>query len=146
MGASKSAGTFSRPTKIPRRRFSRSAGPSGPSLARHIRRQMTFNPLPLLIAEPEQVPAHDPNPPPASNQDRIVRAEELMSSDPNRPTGRLPSPDTMPPGPMSLVEATNSPASSCRVLGVLFLAQARFFGGGLNYAELWHFKYRTEFR
>jgi len=32
-GASKSAGTFSRPVKIPRRRFLRLAGPSGPSLA-----------------------------------------------------------------------------------------------------------------
>src|SRR5208282_2948081 len=32
-GASKSVGTFSRPAKIPRRRFLRLAGPSGPSLA-----------------------------------------------------------------------------------------------------------------
>jgi len=46
-----------------------------------IRRQMRFDPLPLLIAQPKQVPAHDPNPLPKTNQDRIVRAEKLMSSD-----------------------------------------------------------------
>jgi len=48
----------------------------------HIRRQMRFDPLPLLIAKPKQVPGHDPNPLPKTNQDRIVRAEKLMSSDP----------------------------------------------------------------
>jgi len=42
-----------------------------------------FDPLPLLIAQPKQVVAHDPNPLPKTNQDRIVRAEKLMSSDPN---------------------------------------------------------------
>jgi hypothetical protein len=36
----------------------------------------------LLTAQPKQVPAHDPNPLPKTNQDRIVRAEKLMSSDP----------------------------------------------------------------
>ena len=46
-----------------------------------IRRQVRFDPLPLLIAQPKQVPAHDPNPLPKTNQDRIVRAEKLMSSD-----------------------------------------------------------------
>jgi uncharacterized protein len=30
--------------------------------APHIHRQMTFNPLPLLIAQPKQIPAHDPDP------------------------------------------------------------------------------------
>ena len=49
-----------------------------------IRRQVRFDPLPLLIAQPKQVVAHDPNPLPKTNQDRIVRAEKLMSSDPNR--------------------------------------------------------------
>src|SRR5437899_7144014 len=48
-----------------------------------IPRQVRFDPLPLLIAQPKQVPAHDPNPLPKTNQDRIVRAEKLMSSDPN---------------------------------------------------------------
>jgi hypothetical protein len=48
-----------------------------------IRRQIRFDPLPSLIAQPKQVPAHDPNPLPKSNQDRIVRAEKLMSSDPS---------------------------------------------------------------
>ncbi len=47
-----------------------------------IRRQVRFDPLPLLIAQPKQVVAHDPNPLPKTNQDRIVRAEKLMSSDP----------------------------------------------------------------
>jgi hypothetical protein len=45
-----------------------------------IRRQVRFDPLPLLIAQPKQVPAHDPNLLPKTNQDRIVRAEKLMSS------------------------------------------------------------------
>src|SRR5262245_46318043 len=49
----------------------------------HIRRQVRFDPLPLLIAKPKQVPGHDPNPLPKTNQDRIVRVEKLMSSDPN---------------------------------------------------------------
>src|SRR5262249_21521503 len=48
-----------------------------------IRRQVRFDPLPLLIAQPKQVIAHDPNPLPKTNQDRIVRAEKLMSSDPS---------------------------------------------------------------
>jgi len=48
-----------------------------------IRWQVRFDPLPLLIAQPKQVVAHDPNPLPKTNQDRIVRAEKLMSSDPN---------------------------------------------------------------
>jgi hypothetical protein len=48
-----------------------------------IPRQLRFDPLPLLIVQPKQVPAHDPNPLPKTNQDRIVRAEKLMSSDPN---------------------------------------------------------------
>jgi hypothetical protein len=30
--------------------------------ATHIRRQTRFNPLPLLIAQPKQVLAHDPGP------------------------------------------------------------------------------------
>jgi hypothetical protein len=42
-----------------------------------------LDPLPLLIGQPKQVAAHDPNPLPKTNQDRIVRAEKLMSSDPS---------------------------------------------------------------
>jgi hypothetical protein len=30
--------------------------------APHIRRQVKLNPLPLLIAQPKQIPARDPNP------------------------------------------------------------------------------------
>ena len=51
--------------------------------AAHIRRQMRFDPLPLFIAQPKQIPAHDPDPLPKTNQDRIVTAEKLMSSDPS---------------------------------------------------------------
>ena len=50
--------------------------------ASRVRRQMRFDTPPLLIAQPKQVPAHDPNPFQKTNQDRIVRAEKLMSSDP----------------------------------------------------------------
>jgi hypothetical protein len=54
-----------------------------------IRRQVRFDPLPLLIAQPKQVPAHDPNPLPKTNQDRIVRAEKLMSSDSSSSKSKL---------------------------------------------------------
>jgi hypothetical protein len=48
--------------------------------AAHIRRQMRFNPCPLLVVQPEQISAHQffPN----TNQYRIVQTEKLMSSDP----------------------------------------------------------------
>jgi transposase InsO family protein len=48
-----------------------------------IRGQARFDPLPLLIAQPKQVSAHDPNSPSKTNQDRIVRAEKLICSDPS---------------------------------------------------------------
>ena len=51
--------------------------------APYVRRQVRFDPIPLLIAQPKQVPAHDPDPLPKTNQDRIVRPEKLMSSDPS---------------------------------------------------------------
>ena len=51
--------------------------------ASYIRRQMRLNPRPLLIVQPKQVPAHDPNSLPKANQDRIVTAAHLMSSDPS---------------------------------------------------------------
>jgi hypothetical protein len=49
----------------------------------HIGWQVKFDPLPLLIAQPKQIPAHDPNPSPKENQYRIVTAEKLMSSHPS---------------------------------------------------------------
>ena len=52
--------------------------------APYIRRQMRFDPYPLLVAQPKQVPAHNPDPLPTTNQDRIVRAKKLMSSDPSQ--------------------------------------------------------------
>jgi hypothetical protein len=54
-------------------------GPLDPS---DIRRQVRLNPLPLLFVQPKQLPAHIPIPLPNSNQDRIFRPQELMSSDP----------------------------------------------------------------
>src|SRR6266536_1911908 len=54
--------------------------------APYIRRQVGFDPIPLLIAQPKQVPAHDPDPLPKTNQNRILRPEKLMSSDPSMPT------------------------------------------------------------
>ena len=48
-----------------------------------IRWPARFDPLPLLIAQPKQIPAHDPDPLPKKNQGRIVRAEKLMSYDPS---------------------------------------------------------------
>jgi uncharacterized protein len=38
----------------------------------NIGRQMPLNPSPLLVAQPKQIPAHDPDPLPKTNQDRIV--------------------------------------------------------------------------
>jgi hypothetical protein len=40
---------------------------------------MRLDPGPLLVAQPKQIPAHDPDPLPKTNQDRIVRAQKLMS-------------------------------------------------------------------
>jgi uncharacterized protein len=51
--------------------------------APYIRRQMRFDPSPLLVAQPKQVPTHNSDPLPTTNQDRIVRAKKLMSSDPS---------------------------------------------------------------
>jgi hypothetical protein len=48
----------------------------------HIGRQVRFDPLPLRIAQPKQIPAHDPILPQES-QYRIVTAEKLMSSHPS---------------------------------------------------------------
>jgi hypothetical protein len=41
------------------------------------------NSSPLLVAQPKQILAHDPDPPPKTNQDRILRAQKLMSFDPS---------------------------------------------------------------
>jgi uncharacterized protein len=53
----------------------------------NIRRQMRFYPLPLLMAQPKQVLAHDPTPQKTNhaiwNQDCLGCAADLMSSDPS---------------------------------------------------------------
>src|SRR6516164_4049433 len=59
------------------------AGIVHPLDAPDIPRQVGFDPLPLLIAEPKQVPAHDPNPLP-KRIGIVIRAEKLMSSDPSQ--------------------------------------------------------------
>jgi hypothetical protein len=86
--------------------------------APNIRRQARFDPLPLLIAQPKQVSAHDPNPLPKTNQDRIVRAEKLMSSDPSRwesPLGsgacyltgqQIPCASAAPRGGLEMIEVS----------------------------------------
>src|SRR5262249_62330062 len=78
-----------------------------------IRRQVRFDPLPLLIAQPKQVIAHDPNPLPKTNQDRIVRAEKLMSSDPScRFPPKSPSSILIPIAPAFRISVTDSAAAS----------------------------------
>jgi hypothetical protein len=49
----------------------------------HIGWQVGFDPLPLLVAQPKQISAHEPNPSPKENQYPIVTAEKLMSSHPS---------------------------------------------------------------
>jgi len=49
--------------------------------AAHIPRQIRLNSSPLLVAQPKQILAHDPDPLPKTNQDRILRAQKLMSFD-----------------------------------------------------------------
>jgi len=51
--------------------------------AAHIPRQIRPNSSPLLVAQPKQILAHDPDPLPKTNQDRILRAQMLMSFDPS---------------------------------------------------------------
>ena len=51
--------------------------------AAHIPRQIRLNSSPLLVAQPKQILAHDPDPLPKTNQDRILRAQKLMSFDPS---------------------------------------------------------------
>jgi hypothetical protein len=54
----------------------------------NVSRQMRLDPSPLLVVQPKQIPAHDPDPLPKTNQDRIVRRQKLMSSDPSSPACR----------------------------------------------------------
>jgi hypothetical protein len=49
----------------------------------HIRWQVRLDPAPLLVAQPKQILAHGPDPLPKTNQNRIVRDQELMSFDPS---------------------------------------------------------------
>jgi hypothetical protein len=49
----------------------------------HIPRQIRLNSNPLLVTQPKQILAHDPDPLSKTNQDRILRAQKLMSFDPS---------------------------------------------------------------
>jgi hypothetical protein len=42
-----------------------------PFLTANIGRQMRLNSSPLLVIKPKQIPAHHPNPPSKTNQDRM---------------------------------------------------------------------------
>jgi len=81
-------GITKRGSKYLRKMLIQGARAALPTLSRspldapYVRRQMRFDPSPLLVAQPKQVPAHNPDPLPKTNQDRIVRAKKLMSSDP----------------------------------------------------------------
>jgi hypothetical protein len=53
----------------------------------NIGRQMRLDPGPLFVAQPKQIPAHDPDPLPKRirivwNQDCLASAPQLMSSNP----------------------------------------------------------------
>jgi len=58
-------------------------------LATNIRRQMQLDPFPLLLVQPEQIPAHGPESLAKTKQYRIVRTEGFLSSDPTKGTFRL---------------------------------------------------------
>ena len=83
--------------------------------AAHIRRQVRSNPSPLLIAQPKQILAHDPDPLQKTNQDRIVTTQELMSSDPSflfqvgqGATGRMAVPRETAGGSMKRLKSDQS--------------------------------------
>src|ERR1700760_98931 len=71
----------------------------------NVGRQMRLNPRPLLVAQPKQILAHDPDPLPKTNQDRIVRSEKLMSFDPS--TGNIDQ------GHIVYYRASKSDCSTC---------------------------------
>jgi hypothetical protein len=45
--------------------------------APYIRRQLRFDPIPLLIAQPKQVPAHDPDPLPKNESGSYCHARKI---------------------------------------------------------------------
>jgi len=49
----------------------------------NVGRQMRLDPRPLLVAQPKQILAHDPDPLPKTNQARSVRPKGLMSFEPS---------------------------------------------------------------
>jgi len=61
--------------------------------AAHIPWQIWLNSSPLLVAQPKQILAHDPDPLPKTNQDRILRAQKLMSFDPSHIPDVLADPE-----------------------------------------------------
>src|SRR6267143_2039800 len=59
--------------------------------AADIRRQERLDPLPLLVAQPKQIPAHNFKSFPPKNHYLIVSEKGLMSSDPSLPLCRFRS-------------------------------------------------------
>jgi len=45
--------------------------------APYIRRQVRFDPIPLLIAQPKQLPAHDPDPPSKNESGSYSRTRKI---------------------------------------------------------------------
>src|SRR5437763_4773362 len=43
----------------------------------YIRRQVRFDAIPLLIAQPEQIPAHDPDPLPENESESYCRSRKI---------------------------------------------------------------------
>jgi len=61
-----------------------------PRNAAHTGRKMRLDPSPLFVAQPKQILAHDPDPLPKPNQNRIVRAQKLMSFHPSHMGRAMP--------------------------------------------------------
>ena len=51
--------------------------------ATHVRRQVNFNPFPLLVAEPKKIASHDPDPIQKNESGSYCQSAKLMSSDPS---------------------------------------------------------------
>src|SRR5690242_9626721 len=80
--------------------------------AAHIPRQIRPNSSPLLVAQPKQILAHDPDPLPKTNQDRILRAQMLMSFDPSTICVAMVSAKKSTPTNSSSISTINSSRSS----------------------------------
>jgi len=96
--------------------------------APYIRRQMRFYPLPLLIAQPKQVPAHGPTPRKTNhalwNQDCLGCAADLMSSDPSSGLKLKRAPPHTQAPHLASAGATTS-GGTCHTAEMIALASVR---------------------